>query len=154
MQLPGAPSNKMTRWADPASGGQRGTPGFSVVEVVVVEVDVVVVVVVVVGAAALDPWFTANTMPTMAAARTASPKVRRVLRLRLRLFWISDCFCSRAARCRALLSVGTERHATEPAGQRASALGSALARTPFCDTHPAGSGPCRATSRTGGSLAG
>jgi hypothetical protein len=77
-----------------------------------------------------------------------------VLRLRLRLFWISDCFCSRAARCRALLSVGTERHATEPAGQRASALGSALAGAPFCDMHPAGSGPCRATSRTGGSLAG
>ena len=96
-----------------------------------VEVDVVVVVVVVVGAAALDPWFTANTMPTMAAARTASPKVRRVLRLRLRLFWISDCFCSRAARCRALLSVGTERHATEPAGQRASALGPPLARAAF-----------------------
>jgi hypothetical protein len=82
---------------------------------------------VVVGAAALDPPFTANAMPTMAAARTASMRLRRVLRRRLRLFWITDCFCSRAARCRALLSVGTERHATEPAGQRASALDLRLA---------------------------
>jgi hypothetical protein len=56
--------------------------------------------------------FTKSTMPTMTAATTTAPIPRRVLRRRLRLFWMTACFCSRAARCRALFSVGTDRKAT------------------------------------------
>jgi hypothetical protein len=41
------------------------------------------------------------------------------LRRRFRSFWMIACFCSRAARCRALLSLGTERHATQPSGHGA-----------------------------------
>jgi hypothetical protein len=90
------------------------------VVVVVVVLDVVVVVVVVLADFLADS-FTRNTMPMMAAAMITAPTARRVLRRRFRPFSMTACFCSRAARCRALFSVGTEQKATEPAGQVASA---------------------------------
>ena len=137
MQVGGLAENQTTRFVEPVAGGQVGVtaavvsgwvvgvgkvvPVGTVVVVTVVLVVAVVVVVVVGGVADLLELFTRNTMTTISAATMARPMPRRMFFRRLRLFSMTACFWSRAARCRALLSVGTERHATETAGQRACA---------------------------------
>ena len=119
----GAAVNRTTRLVDPVAGGHVGATAAvvsgwvvgvgKVVDVMVVDV-VAVVVVVVVGllAALLAELFTSSTMPTMTRARITPPVPRLKLRRRFRPFWMTACFCSRAARCRALFSVGTDRQAT------------------------------------------
>lgn len=129
MQVGGAFVNHTTRVVDPVEGGHVGTTaavvngwvvgvgnvvGGTVLDVevaTVVEVEVDVVVVVFLADFVPGP-LTRSTMPTMARATTAPPITRRVLRRRFRPFSMTACFCSRAARCRALLSVGTDRKAT------------------------------------------
>jgi hypothetical protein len=106
----GAVLNKTTRLVDPVAGGHVAAAACVVVNVVVVvDVPVVVVGVLVDFEAEL---FTRSTMPTMARATTRPPIPRLVLRLLFRPFSMTACFCSRAARCRALFSVGTDRKAT------------------------------------------
>jgi hypothetical protein len=131
MQVGGAFVNNTTRLADPVAGGHVGTTaavvngwvvgvgnvvGGTVLDVVVeagtvVVLDVDVVVVVVLADFVLE-LFTSSTMPTMTRTRIEPPITRRVVRRRFLPFSMTACFCSRAARCRALLSVGTDRHAT------------------------------------------
>ena len=77
-----------------------------------------------------DP-FTRNTIRTMIAARITAPMPRRRFRRRFLSFSMTACFCSRAARCRALLSLGTERQAIQPSGHgraRAGRAGGAAGR--------------------------
>ena len=121
----GALVNQTMRLVDPVAGGHVVAAAavangwvVGVGNVVTVLAVVVVVVVVVFGggvfAVLLPEPFTKSTMPTMMAASTKAPIPRRVLRRLLRFFWMTACFCSRAARCRALFSVGTDRKATDP----------------------------------------
>jgi len=117
----GAFVNHTTRFEDPLAGGHAGATAtevrawvVGVGKVLVVELAGTDVVVVVVDLALLPAErFTRNTIPMMIAARIAKPILRRTLRRRFRLFWMTACFCSRAARCLALFSLGTDRHATQ-----------------------------------------
>ena len=84
------------------------------VELVVVEVDVDVDDPGGLLDLALPDPFTRKTIRMINAATIARERVRRVVRRRFLTFWMTACFWSRAARCRALFSLGTERHATEP----------------------------------------
>ena len=126
MHVGGAFVNSTTRVADPVVGGHVGATavvvngwvvgvgnvvGGTVLDVVL-EAGTVVLVVVVVLADFVLELFTSSTMPTMTRATIKTPIPRRVFRRRFLPFSMTACFCSRAARCRALLSVGTDRHAT------------------------------------------
>jgi hypothetical protein len=128
MHIGGALVNHTTRVADPVAGGQVGTTTLVVngwvvgVLNVVVVVDPLDVVVVVDPLTDFDPApLTSSTMPTIMAAKITAPIPRRVNRRRFLLLSMTACFCARAARCRSLLSVGTERKATEPTGCHALA---------------------------------
>lgn len=130
MHAGGAVVNHTTRFEDPVAGGHAGLAAIvvsgwvvgvgnvvgGIVVVVDVDVELDVEVDVVVDAFFLPVPFTRKTMSTIKAARITKLTPRRVFRRRFLPFSMMACFCSRAARWRALFSLGTERHATETQG--------------------------------------